>query len=104
MVKAGKTGRNYQPRDPVSGVTYTSGIGIWASSRGAEFNLLVFRELGRDDLVDEMRQRIADLTGTTPSAAVWPSFPWQLLARDWKRSRSTVLEPYFDARAKLHGR
>ncbi len=100
-VKAGRTGRNYQPREPLDGVTSTSGIGIWASSRGAEFNLAVFRELGRDDLVEEMRRRIAELTGTPPSAAVWPAFPWEVLARDWDRSRSTVIEPYFDARAKL---
>ena len=104
MANTGKTGRNYEPREHVQGVKYTSGVGIYASGRGAEFNLLIFRELGRDDLADDMLRRIADLTGATPTAARWPSFPWELLARDWARSRSTLLEPYFDARAELQER
>jgi hypothetical protein len=33
------------------------------------FNLVIFRELGRDDFADEVLRRIADLTGTTPTAA-----------------------------------
>jgi hypothetical protein len=101
MAKTGKTGRNYEPREPLQGVKYTSGVGIYASGRGAEFNLLVFRELGRDDLADDSLRRIADLTGTAPTAARWPSFPWELLARDWERARSSLLEPYFDGRALL---
>ena len=39
------------------------------TTRGAEFNLLIFRELGRDDLADEILRRIAELTGITPTAA-----------------------------------
>ncbi len=104
MAKTGKAGRNYEPRDPVPGVKYTSGIGIYASSRGAELNLVVFRELGREDLADEMLRRIADLTGATPTATGWPSFPWEFLARDWEHARSVLLDPYFDRRALLQER
>jgi hypothetical protein len=88
MAKTGKTGRNYEPRNPVQGVRYTSGVGIYSSARGAEFNLLIFRELGRDDLAEDLLRRIADLTGTPPTAAGWPSFPWEVLARDWDAARS----------------
>jgi hypothetical protein len=101
MAKTSKRGRNYQPRQAPEGPEHTSGIGIYAGGR-AELNLLIFRELGRDDLVDDMLGRIAELTGVTPTAAQWPGFPWELLARDWDRTRATLLEPYFDARAQLH--
>jgi hypothetical protein len=101
MAKTGKTGRNYQPRQAPDRAQHTSGIGIYSSGK-AEFNLLIFRELGRDDLAADMFQRIAELTGVTPTAAQWPSVPWELLARDWDRSRATLLEPYFDAREQLH--
>ena len=101
IAKTGRTGRNYEPREPLDGVTYTSGIGIYSSGRGAEFNLLVFRELGRDDLADDMLRRIEGLTGAAPSALRFPSFSWEVLARDWEASRSALLDPYLDARALL---
>jgi hypothetical protein len=101
IVKTGKTGRNYQPRQAPEGAKQTSGIGIYSTGR-AEFNLQIFRELGRDDLADDRIRRIAELTGVTPTAAQWPGFPWELLARDWDHSRATLLEPYFDAREALH--
>jgi hypothetical protein len=96
-----KSGRNYQPRQAPEGAKHTSGIGIYAGGR-AELNLLIFRELGRDDLVDDVLRRIAELTGRTPTAVQWPGFPWELLSRDWDRARATLLEPYFDARSQLH--
>lgn len=99
-VTTSKRGRNYQPSQAPEGAENTAGIGIYAGGR-AEFNLLIFRELGRDDLVDDMLRRIAELTGVTPTGSQWPGFRWDLLARDWDRSRTTLLEPYFDARAQL---
>jgi hypothetical protein len=101
MAKTGKTGRNYQPRQAPEGTKNAAGIGIYSGGR-AEFNLAIFRELGRDDLADDILRRIAELTGVTPTAIQWPAFPWELLARDWDRSRATLLEPYFDAREQLH--
>jgi hypothetical protein len=98
-VTTSKRGRNYQPQAP-EGSKQSSGIAIYVGGR-AEFNLLVFRELGRDDLADDMLQRIADLTGAMPTATQWPGLPWKLLADEWDRSRVSVLDPYFDARALL---
>jgi hypothetical protein len=100
-VTTSKRGRNYQPPRAPEGAKNPSGIAIYAGGR-AEFNLVIFRELGRDDLVDDMLERIADLTGVKPTATQWPGLPWELLARDWDRSRATLLDPYFDARAQLH--
>ena len=99
-VTTSKRGRNYQPLRAPEGAKNPSGIAIYAGGR-AEFNLVIFRELGRDDLVDDVLERIADLTGVTPTATQWPGLPWDLLARDWDRSRATLLDPYFDARAQL---
>jgi len=101
MAKAGKTGRNYQPRQAPEGAEHKPGIGIYSTGK-AEFNLRIFRELGRDDLVDDMLRRIAELTGVTPTATQWPAVPWELLARDWDHARATLIEPYFDAREQLH--
>ena len=101
MSNTGRTGRNYRPRQAPEGAEHTSGIGI-STGRGAEFNLLIFRELGRDDLADDMLQRIAELTGVAPTASQWPAVPWELLARDWDRSRATLVERYFGAREQLH--
>lgn len=55
----------------------------------AEFNLLIFREAGRSDLVDDMLRRIAEFTGVTPTVTQWPAVPWEMLARDWDRSHAT---------------
>jgi hypothetical protein len=101
MAKTGKTGRNYQPARDRKEPRNASGVGISSRSGSAQFNLVIFRELGRDDLADDMLRRIAELTGATPTATQWPAFPWELLARDWDRSRATLLEPYFDAREEL---
>lgn len=101
VAKPGRTGRNYEPRHRLEGVKYTSGIGIYSSGRGVEVNISIFRERGRDDLADDLLRRMAELTGATPTAPGWPAFPWELLARDWARSRSTLIEPYFDARRQL---
>ncbi|HEY4278974.1 MAG TPA: hypothetical protein VGM91_12170 [Conexibacter sp.] len=102
IVKSSKTGRNYQLADPERGVKYTSGIGVYSSGRGAEFNLSVFRELGHDRAADDLLQRIRDVTGESTSAAHWPSVPCESLIRDWPRTREQLIKPYFTARSRLH--
>ena len=102
IVSTGKTGRNYRPHRTPDGAPPASGVGIYSTGRGAEFNLQVFRELGRDDLADDILRRIGELTGDIPTAAQWPTLTWELLARDWDLARATLLEPYFGARQQLH--
>jgi hypothetical protein len=104
IVKTSKTGRNYQPAHPESGVKYTSGIGVYSSGRGAEFNLSVFRELGQDAAADELLQRIREVTGENTSAAHWPSVPCESLIRNWPRTREQLIKAYFAARSQLHSR
>jgi hypothetical protein len=100
-VNRSRTGRNYQPHHTPPGARYTSGIGLYASGRGVEVTLAVFRDLDRPELADELLERIAELTGTRPTARDFPSFDAEILLRDWERSRRLLLEPYFDARDTL---
>jgi hypothetical protein len=101
-VRPAHTGRNYRPPVLESGVKSTTGIGVYTSARGAEFNLTVFRDLGRDDLADDILQRIRDLTGRKV-AKLWPAVPCETLLRDWDHARSVLIEPYFEARSRLSG-
>ena len=100
MTKRGKTGFNYGPRPTGAGAKFVQGVGVYSTGRGAELNLGVFRDAGRNDLADDILARIAHLTGSTPSPA-WPSFACAELTRDWDLSRAELLDPYFDAREQL---
>jgi hypothetical protein len=74
-VKLGKTGRNYRPPVLERGVSYSSGIGIWNSSRGVEFNLQTLRELGRHAIADDPLLRLETTTGTRGLPPNWPPSP-----------------------------
>jgi hypothetical protein len=94
-VKAGRTGRNYQPAVAEAGVSSVSGVGVYASTRGTEFNLSVFRELGEDAIADELLAQIRTVTGESVTAPAWPAVPCASLLRDWPRTRAEVIEPTF---------
>ncbi len=100
-VKAGRTGRNYQPPVLERGAKYTSGIGVYATNRGAEFYLGIFRELGAHDLADDLLQRLRDVAGRPINAVSSPAIPCEALTLDWNRARSVLIEPYFQARSQL---
>ena len=100
-VKSARTGLNYRPQQSEAGVTFTSGMGVYASGRGAEFNLGVFRELGADEVADDLLQRLRDVTGVKVDALYWPSVPCETLLGDWDRVRSQLILPYFHARDEL---
>ena len=100
-VRPSRTGRNYQPSAHEPGARHTSGIGVYATGRGVEFNLQVFRELGADDAADELLQRLRDFTGLSIAAPQWPAVPCEMLTRDWDQTRSEIIEPYFQARNQL---
>jgi hypothetical protein len=100
-VKDGRTGRNYQPPAPEPDAKYTSGIGIYATGRGAEFYLGIFREFGADDLADELLQRLRAIAGRPVNAVAAPAIPCEALTVDWNRARTELIEPYFQARSQL---
>lgn len=101
-VRPTHTGRNYQPAVLETGAKNTSGIGVYGrSARGAEFNLAVFRELAADDVADELLERLRRVTALRIDAPLWPSVGCEALTRNWDKSRSEVIEPYFAAREKL---
>jgi DNA-binding MarR family transcriptional regulator len=102
-VRSGPTGRNYEPPVLESGVKWKSGIGVWSSARGAEFNLSVFRDLGANEVADDLLQRLREVTGIQVNARAWPAVPCQALIANWDRARSQLILPYFEARRELAG-
>lgn len=98
-VKQRRTGRNYRPTIP--GEEQHAGIGVHATHRGAEFNLQIFREGGRDDLADDLLVRLNSVSGRTVTAASWPAVSCDALTADWPRARLELVEPYFKARNEL---
>lgn len=100
-ITSARTGHNYRPPGLEDGVSETSGIGVYASQRGAEFNLAVFRQLGEDEVADKFLAQIRAVSGEAVPARDWPAVPCSTLVRDWPRTRSELIEPYFQARA-LH--
>ena len=100
-VRSARTGRNYQPQVSEPGVEYAGGIGVYASGRGVEFNLAVFRELGASEIADDLLQRLREVTGRKVDALSWPAVPCQTLVGDWDRVRSQLILPYFHARREL---
>lgn len=100
-VTTGRTGRNYRPASPEQGVSYTSGVGVYATGSRAEFNLEVFRTCGRDDLAEDLLHRISAVTGQSVTARSWPATPCEAAVQDWPRIRRELIEPYFRAREAL---
>jgi hypothetical protein len=98
-VRATRSGRNYHPSVTEQGVSFAMGVGVYASTRGAEINLLALRETGQGALADALIAKLRELTGLPIKATSWPAVPCELLIRDWARTRKELLEPYFRARA-----
>jgi len=71
-----RTGRVYLPRT-LEPVQYAqSGVGVYASDRGMEVNLNVFRLYGEDAIVEEFLAALGEVTGTSfPQARDWPAVP-----------------------------
>jgi hypothetical protein len=98
-----KTGKNYRPAVAEPGLQWTSGVGVYSSSRGVEFNLQVFHELGEDAVADDLFDRVRSASGENTEGREWPAVSCASLARDWSRTRGEVMEPYFRARANHPG-
>jgi hypothetical protein len=95
-----KTGRVYLPQT-LEPVQYAgSGIGVYATQRGLEMNLTVFRAYGEDDLAERLLAALGSVTGIKFARAHnWPSVSCARVLSNWDRARSEVFIPYFDARA-----
>ncbi len=101
QVKDGATGRNYRPAASVSGAKDQSGIAVLGSRFEFMPNLQIFRDLGADQLADDLLDRLSVLAGRPLTAKSWPSLPCALVVKEWERARRDVIEPYFAARAQL---
>lgn len=101
VVKQSRTGQNYNPPEPQPGAKYDSDVDVYATSRGVEFNLQVFRDVGADTMADDLLHRIRTITGVAVSASGWPVVPCDVLLRSWARAQTEVIEPYYAARAQM---
>jgi hypothetical protein len=98
------TGRNYRPHERDANVEHSSGIGVYETQiqpRGVELNLAVFRELGADEVADDMMRRLREITGRRITARLWPNATCQEIIDDWSESRMHLIEPYFRERIRL---
>jgi hypothetical protein len=95
-----RTGWNYLPARIAEGVPFpTSGVGVYETAREAELNLAALRDLGHDDIADEIQKELEEISGR-PASDNWPSISCTLLLNDWPRTRAKVIEPYFRARGE----
>ena len=95
------TGRNYRPPVRVAGARDESGIAVLGSRFEFMANLQIFRDLGAEQLADDLLDRLSVLAGKPLTAKSWPSLPCALVVTEWERARRDVIEPYFVARAQL---
>ena len=100
-VTEASTGRNYRPAGLVTGARDQSGIAVLGSRFEFMPNLQILRDLGAEQLADDLLDRLSVLAGGPLTAKSWPSLPCALVVKEWKRARRDVIEPYFAARAQL---
>src|SRR5207302_6181345 len=74
-VRPAPAGPHYHPAIREPGVSFSMGVGIYATRLTAEFNILAFRELGEDSIADNMLERIRRVTGMTKLPRSWPAIP-----------------------------
>ncbi len=94
-----RTGRVYLPAtlEPVPNAN--SGVGVYASQRGMEINLSIFRAYGEDATAARLLAALGAATHTNLGTGyTWPSVKCEKVNENWDRVRSEVFIPYFQAR------
>jgi hypothetical protein len=82
----------------------TRAVGVFRSSRGVEFNCAVLRDLGGDELADELIDKLKELSGNSLRGRKCPAVSCDSLDRNWPRARAEVIEPYFRSLIQSAGR
>jgi hypothetical protein len=99
------TGWSYLPHEIEQGVQWpAAGIGVYASGRGMEVNLSALRDLGKDDVADEILDRLEGISGhSLRRSRLWPAVPCAAVVQSWDAVHEPVVERYFLARAEEQG-
>jgi hypothetical protein len=92
-VRQGRTGKLYKARPENAW-----GVGVYASGRGFEIDLVGLREDGGAELATTIQSILSDISGRAQPAR-FPSTGCQRVVDQWERVRRDVLEPYFACRA-----
>ena len=71
----------------------TAGVRVYSRARGAAFNLKVFRDQCREDIAEDMLDRIRNVSGLRVDERLSPAVPCQALTCAWDRTRSELIEP-----------
>jgi hypothetical protein len=93
-------GWSYHPAASGDASDQPTGLAIYPRRQSAELNLQIFRDLGADELAEDLRQRLQRITGVAP-AVKYPMVSCAALVRNWEETRAELIEPYFEARATL---
>jgi len=101
-VEPAPASRNYTPAVATVAAGTPPGVRVYWTIAWADFNLDVFRKLGRDDVADDLLQRISAVSGKT-HLPLFPQVHAAALVADWERTRRDVMEPYFRAASDLAG-
>jgi hypothetical protein len=94
-----RTGRVYLPATLEPVPSANSGVGVYASQRGMEINLNIFRAYGEDAIAVHLLDALAAATSINLGTGYnWPSVKCERVSKNWDRVRSEVFIPYFQAR------
>jgi hypothetical protein len=98
------TGWRYQPQEIEADVQWpNAGIGVYASGRGTEVNLSALRDLGQDEVADDILAHLEGISGRSlRRSRQWPAVPCADVVQNWETVRGPIVERYFLARAEGH--
>jgi hypothetical protein len=99
-IRATAGGWAYHPAASGHASDPPTGLAIYPRRQSAELNLQILRDLGADELAEDLHQRLQRITGVSP-AAKYPMVSCAALMRNWEETRTELIEPYFEARATL---
>jgi hypothetical protein len=93
IVRPGRTGKLYK-----AAPDNAWGVGVYASGRGFEVDLVGLRQDGGVALADAIQSTLSEISGRAQPAR-FPSTACQHILDNWDRTRREVLQPYFECRA-----
>lgn len=95
VVSDSRAARIYRPRANESGLT------VFVTGKGVEFDLKTFRDRGEPDLADEFLRKLSGFAGKPVTALGWPAIPSEALTKNWPQAREELIEPYFRSRLEI---
>ena len=83
-----ETGHFYHGPNP------SSGVGVYATSRGVEFNLEQLR-ISDPVWTDNFVHRLSSIRGKAITAKDYPNLPVSVFLNDWGTAKDSIFTPFF---------